>query len=277
MKSTGSKAAIGVGTSGLVRVGNDDLEVARIAHAPEGKTCGAPATLVFLHEGLGSVAMWRDFPAKLCAATRCGGLVYSRAGYGRSTPLRAPRDVDFMQREAVEVLPQLLHACAIDRPILFGHSDGASIALLYAAAFPDRPLATIAVAPHLFVEDISVQSIAAAREAYTKGELRTRLARYHDDVDGAFFGWNDVWLKPAFRTWNVEAELVRIRCPVLTIQGESDAYGTMAQIDAIARAAPQTRLLKLAECGHSPHIDRPDAVIGAVVALLDKLPDAAQR
>ena len=230
----------------------------------------AAAPLVFLHEGLGSVAMWKDFPARLCERLGRRGLVYSRFGYGRSTP-RPPGErftVGFMEREAREVLPALLDALGIERALLFGHSDGGSIALLAAAALPGRIDAVVAVAPHCFVEPISVQSIAAARRAYLEDDLRERLARYHDDVDSAFWGWNDVWLDPAFRDWNIEPELDAIRCPLLAVQGEDDEYGTLEQIHAIARRLPKTRLLALANCGHSPHRDQPETLIDAAGAFL---------
>lgn len=226
--------------------------------------------LLFLHEGLGSVAMWRDFPARLCAATGCPGLVWSRPGYGRSTP-RAPDErwpPDFLERQARTVLPAFLAAAGVEpahRPvILFGHSDGASIALV-AAGEPDAAWAGVVVmAPHLFAEPISLSSIRAIREVYASGALRQRLARFHDDVDSAFYGWNDVWLDADFAAFSLEPAVARIACPVLAIQGEADEYGTMAQIERIAALAPQTRLLKLAACGHSPHRDQPDAVIAAV-------------
>jgi pimeloyl-ACP methyl ester carboxylesterase len=230
--------------------------------------------LVFLHEGLGSVAMWRDFPARLCAAGGFRGLLWSRPGYGRSTP-RAPGErwaPDFMHRQAADVMPRVLDGLGVDAarepPWLFGHSDGGSIALLHAAAFPDRVAGAIVLAPHLFVEEVSVASIARAREDYLHGGLRGRLARFHDDVDSAFLGWNDVWLDPAFRAWNIEREVSAIRCPVLAVQGEDDAYGTMAQVEAIPRAVPGARVLALARCGHSPHRDRGDEVIAASVAFV---------
>lgn len=231
---------------------------------------GAAATLVFLHEGLGSVAMWRDFPARLCAATGMGGLVYSRPGYGRSTPRPAGEKwgPDFMHRQAREVLPALLAELRVARPWLFGHSDGGSIALLYAAAFPQALRGAIVLAPHIIVEDLSVTSIAQAREAYLRTDLKQRLARYHDDVDSAFWGWNDVWLSPAFRGWSIEEELAAIRCPLLAIQGLDDEYGTLEQVHGIARRVPQARLLELAQCGHSPHKDQPEAVIEAVQAFV---------
>jgi pimeloyl-ACP methyl ester carboxylesterase len=217
--------------------------------------------VVFLHEGLGSVAMWKDFPERFCAAHGFTGLVFSRYGYGRSTP-KPPGErwaPDFMHRQAFAVLPAFLAALGIERPWLFGHSDGASIALLHAARFPVAGV--VAVAPHIFVEAVSVASIAAARSAYAETDLRERLARYHDDPDSAFRGWNDVWLDPAFRDWNIEAELDAITCPVLAVQGEDDEYGTLEQIRGIARRLPKTRLLVLPKCGHSPHRDQPERLI----------------
>ena len=218
--------------------------------------------VVFLHEGLGSVAMWKDFPQRFCDEHRLRGLVYSRYGYGKSTPRLANERwaPDFMHRQAREVLPALLDALGIERPWLFGHSDGGSIALLHAASFAEYLRGVIVLAPHIFVEDISVTSIAAAREAYLSQGLRERLARYHADVDSAFRGWNDIWLDPAFRDWNIEAELARISCPVLAVQGEDDEYGTLEQVYGIARKAPQTEVLVLPQCGHSPHRDQPAAL-----------------
>jgi pimeloyl-ACP methyl ester carboxylesterase len=227
--------------------------------------------LVFLHEGLGSLAMWKDYPRALCAAAGVRGLVFSRPGYGRSTPRAADErwPVDFMHRQAHDVLPALFAHLAIPEwPWLFGHSDGGSIALLYAAEYPDRVAGVIAVAPHIFVEDVSVRSIDAARTVYGTTDLRNRLGRYHADPDSAFWGWNDIWLDPAFRSWNIEDRLSGIRCPVLAVQGEDDEYGTMAQIEGIARLVPQARLDKLAACGHSPHRDQPAALTDAVVTFL---------
>lgn len=241
--------------------------------APERTT--APL-LVFVHEGLGSLAMWRDFPQRLCDATGCRGLVYSRPGYGRSTP-RAADEVwnpDFMHRQAHEVLPALFDALGIDvaaeRPWLLGHSDGGSIALLYAARFPAALRGLIVLAPHVMVEDISVASIADARSAYQTKDLRERLARYHDDPDSAFWGWNDIWLRPDFRSWSITAELGTIRCPVLAVQGLDDQYGTMAQIREIARCVPGTELLELPACGHSPHRDQPERLISAVTQFIQQ-------
>jgi len=236
----------------------------------DGPYPGAPL-MVFLHEGLGSVAMWRDFPRSLCAAVGMRGLVYSRGGYGHSTPRPATEKwpVDFMHAQAHDVLPALFARLGIeDPPWLFGHSDGGSIALLYAAAFPERVAGLVVVAPHVFVEEVSVASIARAREAYATTDLRQRLARYHADPDSAFYGWNDIWLDPTFRNWNIEDCLPRIRCRLLAVQGEDDEYGTMAQIETIARRVPHAWLRRLPACGHSPHRDQPVALTDAVVAFL---------
>ena len=230
--------------------------------------------LVFLHEGLGSIAMWRDFPSRLCDAVGCRGLVYSRFGYGKSDPLAAPRRVDFMHDEAQHALPQLLDKLEIDNPVLFGHSDGGSIALLH-AGLTQRPTAALVVlAPHVLVEEISITSIEAAKVAYETTDLREKLQRYHDDPDSAFRGWNDIWLHPDFRAWNIEDCLPGIRCPILAIQGVDDEYGTLEQIERIARGAVNTEveLLKLPDCGHSPHRDRPEAVIAATQKFIAGLP-----
>ena len=253
--------------------------VLRIEYAWVGAPDAAPL-VVFLHEGLGSLAMWKDYPDALCAAAGMRGLVYSREGYGRSTPLPEGerRPVDYLHRQAHDVLPALLAHLAIrERPWLLGHSDGASIALLYAAAHPAQVAGVVAVAPHVFVEDVAVRSIEATRAAYCTDDLRTRLARYHDDPDSAFWGWNDIWLDPAFRAWNIEDALPAIACPVLAVQGEDDEYGTMAQVDRIARALPQARVVKLPGCRHSPHRDQPEALTAAVVAFLREHRGAALR
>jgi pimeloyl-ACP methyl ester carboxylesterase len=232
---------------------------------------GAPL-MVFLHEGLGSVAMWRDFPARLVDALGWRGLVYSRPGYGRSTPRAADEawSPDFMHRQAQQVLPALLQALDIDdRPWLLGHSDGGSIALLHAAALPTRVAGLVVLAPHILVEDVSIENIERAREAFVEGSLRTGLAKYHADVDSAFWGWNDIWLSPGFRSWSIEAELPAITCPLLAIQGLDDEYGTLAQIHGIAERVAGTRLVELPGCGHSPHRDQPEAVIAAVTGFVE--------
>ncbi|HEX6707805.1 MAG TPA: alpha/beta hydrolase [Albitalea sp.] len=239
-----------------------------IEHAFVGDPASRLPTVVFLHEGLGSLAMWKDFPARLCEAHGLRGLVFSRYGYGRSTP-KSPDErwpVRFMHEQALEVLPPLFDALQIERPWLFGHSDGGSIALLHAAHRPVSGL--VVVAPHLFTEDMGIASIARARVAYETTNFRAKLARYHADVDSAFRGWNDIWLDPAFRAWNIEAELDALRCPVLAVQGEDDEYGTLEQIRAVARRVPGTQLLVLPDCGHSPHRDQPDRLIAAAGAFI---------
>jgi pimeloyl-ACP methyl ester carboxylesterase len=234
-------------------------------------------TLVFLHEGLGSVSAWREFPERLARATGMGALVYSRWGYGRSDPVSLPRPLTYMQDEALASLPEVLDEAGVRTCVLFGHSDGASIALVFAGS--GRPQAArvrgLALeAPHVFVEELSIASIAAARDAYAgETDLRERLARHHADVEGAFRGWNDAWLDPAFRSWNIEELLPRVRVPALVVQGVDDPYGTLAQIDAVERRSggAVTRVV-LPECGHAPHRDRPDDVEAAVVAFVAGLP-----
>ena len=222
---------------------------------------GAPL-VVFLHEGLGSVAMWKDFPQQLCNTLKVRGLVYSRPGYGQSTPraIDEPWAPDFMHRQAHEVLPALLSALGVtEAPWLFGHSDGGSIALLYAARHVTAGV--MVMAPHIWVEEVSISSITQARTTYENTDLRQRLSRYHADVDSAFWGWNHIWLDPRFRSWNIEEDIRAITCPVLAIQGIDDEYGTLAQIRGIAHRVPHTHLLELPHCGHSPHRDQPDALI----------------
>ena len=226
-------------------------------------------TLILLHEGLGSVALWRDFPGKLAQATGAPLVVYSRRGYGQSEALAAPRMPRYMHDEALVVLPELRRALALEDVVLVGHSDGASIALIHAGSglWPVRAL--ILEAPHVFVEDVSVASIAAAREAYATTDLRQRLQRYHADVDSAFRGWNDAWLDPAFRDWNIEAYLPGVFCPVLAIQGANDEYGTLAQIAAIEHGVKgRFEKLVLAGCKHSPHRDLEEVVLQAMAGFV---------
>ena len=236
----------------------------------EAATWGAPRsgrpTLVFLHEGLGSVSLWRDFPQRVAEATGLPAFAYSRRGYGASDGILPPRPLDVLEREAA-LLPAVLAAAGLGPVLLVGHSDGASIALLHAAAGPAALLGVVAMAPHSFVEDVTVQSIAAAADAYRAGPLRDRLARHHGaNVDGAFWGWNRVWLDPGFRDWDIRPKLAAIGVPVLVIQGEDDEYGTAAQVEAIRAAVPAARSLLLPACGHSPHRDQPDAAVAAVAA-----------
>jgi pimeloyl-ACP methyl ester carboxylesterase len=228
-------------------------------------------TLVFLHEGLGSAALWKDFPRKLALASGCDAMVYSRYGYGASAPLLGPREPQFMHEEALSVLPGLLDRLDIVNPILFGHSDGASIALIHAASAGRAVRGLILLAPHVMVEELCVHSIAAARHAYASGNVREKLGRYHADPDAVFFGWCDIWLDRRFRDWSIEEHVEKVACPILAIQGFDDEYGTMEQIDRIAKAHPETQLLKLRSCGHSPHRDRPDEVIEAAIRHIEAL------
>lgn len=247
----------------FVDVAGHRLECVRIHGAKD-----AP-TLVFLHEGLGSVALWKDFPARAADATGCPVLVYSRAGYGRSSPAALPRAPDYMHVEALTVLPALLDRLGIADPILVGHSDGASIGLLHAGAGKRPVRALVALAPHVFVEDMAIASIAEARRQFETTDLRERLARRHADPDAAFRGWNDIWLAPAFRRWNIEAFLSGVRCPLLLIQGRDDEYGSAAQLDAIERQVGGTvARLELADCRHSPHRDQPEATLAAIAAFV---------
>jgi pimeloyl-ACP methyl ester carboxylesterase len=226
-------------------------------------------TIVFLHEGLGSIALWRDFPARCAVAAGCPALVYSRYGYGQSEPLHEPRRPDYLDTEALEVLPAILDQLEIECPVLFGHSDGASIALLHAGG-AGRPVAgVIALAPHVFVEAEAIRGIAATLESWKTTPLREKLARFHDHVDSVFAGWHDIWTAPEFREWNIERYLPRISCPVLVIQGEQDEYGTMAQLDRIAAGVPGVVQLRLQSCGHSPQRDQPERVLAATTDFLN--------
>ena len=241
----------------------------RLEYAWHGRSGSGRSPIVMIHEGLGSVSLWRDFPQQLAGATHRRVLAYSRYGHGQSDPLTEPRRLDFHHVEALEVLPQLLGSLGIEHPVLFGHSEGGSMALIYAAHHPAD--AVIALAPHVFVEAYGLASITEARREYLDGELRERLARHHADVESAFWGWNDVWLHPAFPTWNIERLLADIACPVLTIQGVDDQYGTLEQIERIARGVRRLRRLDLANCGHSPHRDQPEAVLAATAEFLHSL------
>lgn len=257
----------GGSTVHFLTVQSHKIEYVRLQ--PASGSMGAP--IVMLHEGLGSIAMWGDFPRQAADATGCEVIVYSRSGYGNSDPISGSRRVDYMHGEALDALPDVLDQLQVDKPVLLGHSDGGSIALIHAGA-ARRPLAgVIVLAPHVLVEPVSVASIAAAREAYLTGDLRKKLARYHADVDAAFWGWNDIWLHPEFLSWNIEEYLPTIRCPVLAVQGEEDQYGTMQQLDIIARNVRDAEVLKLARCGHSPHRDQPRAVLQAVTRFMQQV------
>jgi pimeloyl-ACP methyl ester carboxylesterase len=230
---------------------------------------GAEPALLLLHEGLGSVGQWRSFPELLARATGRRVVAFSRFGHGTSDPPRAPRTPQFMHEEARDVLPELIDVLQLGAPVLVGHSDGASIALIYAAEHECR--AVVAIAPHVFVEEMCLTEIRLARDAFVDGELRSRLARYHRDPDAAFFGWNDVWLHPEFPAWDLRGLLPGIRCPVLLIQGLRDQYGTLAQLDAIEQAvaggAGMVTRVEL-DCRHSPPTELPDETVAAIAAFL---------
>jgi pimeloyl-ACP methyl ester carboxylesterase len=275
-----------------------DKQLEYVWHGPG--AAEAP-TLVFLHEGLGCVAMWKDFPERLAAQTGCGALVYSRAGYGNSDPIELPRPVRFMHDEALVTLPQVLDAFQIREAILVGHSDGGSIALIHAGgdvnhedtkdtkgaeSNRNKPSGLakgslvrglILEAPHVFVEEIGLDSIRAIAEEYRNedqgGRLKRALARYHgENVDATFRGWNDVWLNPEFRSWNIEEYLPRINVPVLLIQGKDDVYGTLDQVKAIeAGCQAPVRTVLLADCGHTPHLDQPERALEAMKEFVEEV------
>jgi pimeloyl-ACP methyl ester carboxylesterase len=265
-----------------VNVQGRSLEVKRIPgrspHAPE---------LVFLHEGLGSVSHWKDFPARVAAATGCAVTVYSRYGNGNSDPLTEPRAVTYMHDEALRALPDLLAQLHVENPILVGHSDGASIALIFAGKPAGKPAGKAAgtpagahagprglilLAPHVFVEELSVASIAQAKTSFETTNLPEKLARHHRDPALTFWGWNNIWLHPDFRAWNIEEYLPRIGCPILAIQGIDDEYGTMAQVQTIARqSGGPVEILPLADCRHSPQRDQPEAVLAEIIKFVKQI------
>jgi pimeloyl-ACP methyl ester carboxylesterase len=240
-------------------------------------TPGQP-TLVFLHEGLGSIAQWRNFPHRLCRALGLSAVIYDRWGFGKSDPLKLPRPNNYLEIEAEVALPELLEACGVSRPILIGHSDGGSIALLFATAFPSRPLACVTMAAHVFVEDEALTGIREARHAWQTTKLRDRLAHYHGDkVDAVFSGWVDTWLRPDFRDWSMVERLARIACPLLALQGLDDAYGTPKQVETIVEgvSGPAQPLL-LKDCGHTPYRERTEETLGAIIAFLGLLLSAQE-
>ena len=230
--------------------------------------------IIFLHEGLGSLSMWRDYPESLCNLGKFRGLAYSRAGYGKSTeiPSRRKYETDYMHNEAQQTFPAVLASMGVgdESPIFFGHSDGASIALIYASCFPGKVSAVIALAPHYFVEEKALTGITETGELYRVTEMKTKLGRYHDDPDLIFRRWHDAWLSQPFRDWNIGPLISKIQCPVLAIQGQNDEYASMQQIDGIKNLAPQTELLKIENCRHSPHKDQPQIVTSATMDFLKR-------
>lgn len=254
--------------SGQLAIGEHRLEYRMIGPPPD----QAP-TLVLLHEGLGCVGLWGDVPDRLAAATGAGVLVYSRAGYGASSPVALPRPLDYMHREALDVLPRVLEAVGFRRGLLIGHSDGASIATIYAGGVQDHRIRGLTlIAPHFVVEDVSVQSIAAIKTSYETTELRAKLGRWHADVDNAFYGWNGAWLDPAFRRWDISDHLAYIRVPVQVVQGDADQYGTLRQVEiAESECYCPVDTVILPGIGHSPHREAADATLQAVAGFADRV------
>ena len=260
----------GLKPTGFLTIGDSDLEYRMIGPVP----ADAP-TIVMLHEGLGSAGLWGDFPEKLQAATGAGVLVYSRAGYGASTPVTLPRPLDYMHVEALEVLPKLLDLIGFRRGLLLGHSDGASIAAIYAGGVADHRVRGVAmIAPHFVTEAIGLAAIAETRKAYQSGGLRSKLARWHRDVDDTFYGWNDAWLDPGFQSWDISEYLAYIRVPVAIVQGADDQYGTIRQIE-IAREECYcpVDVTIISSAGHSPHREAPEATLNAISEFAGRILD----
>jgi pimeloyl-ACP methyl ester carboxylesterase len=251
-----------------LKIGDAELEYRFVGPPPD-----AAPTLVLLHEGLGSAALWGDFPEKLAEATGAGVFAYSRAGYGRSTPAKLPRPLDYMQREAFDVLPLVLDAIGFRRGVLIGHSDGASIATIYAGSVEDHRLrGVVLIAPHFVVEDISISSIAETKLLFETTDLRTRLARWHSDVDNAFYGWNGAWLDPKFRDWDISDCLAYIRVPLQIVQGDADHYGTLRQIE-IARqeCTCPVEVSLIAGAGHSPHREASEMTLQTIAGFANQI------
>lgn len=254
--------------AGFLTAGGKHLEYKCWGPAPD-----AAPTIVLLHEGLGCVALWRDFPEKLAAATGFGVMAYSRAGYGQSDATELPRPLDYMTHEAVHVLPEVLDAIGFKRGVLFGHSDGATIAAIYAGSVEDFRVRGLAVvAPHFFTEDMGLAEIAKARVAYETTDLGAKLGKYHKDAENAFRGWNDAWLAEGFKSWNVADVIDYLRVPTLAIQGTADQYGTKAQIEEIeSRSYAPVDVLMIDDCRHSPHLEKPEAVLSAMAEFCARL------
>ena len=253
-------------TAFFIEAAGHRLRAQRVGPAAGGDT----PTLVFLHEGLGSLGQWRGVPEDLCRMTGLPGLVYERWGFGQSAPLVLPRPKDYMTREAEDALPAVLAACGIARPVLVGHSDGGSIALIYAAAFPQAPLACISIAAHVFVEEETLAGIRAVVARWEAGDLKARLARYHGaNTETVFRGWAETWLDPGFRDWTIEAALPRILCPTLVVQGEGDEHATLAQVEAIAQGVSgPAETYVVPDCGHSPHLEARRDMLARMAAFI---------
>jgi pimeloyl-ACP methyl ester carboxylesterase len=257
--------------TGFLDLGSQRLEYRMIGPKPD-----AAPTLVLLHEGLGCVGLWGDFPDRLSAATGAGVFVYSRAGYGQSSPVKLPRPLSFMHDEAREVLPRLLDAIGFQRGLLIGHSDGASIAAIYAGSHQDHRVGgLVLIAPHFFTEDSGIAAIRETNKAYEAGDLRGKLARWHTQVDNAFRGWADAWLDPKFRAWDITEPLAYIRVPILIVQGEDDQYGTLKQIEAAEQECYcPVEVALLPNARHSPQRDAPEATLKAIAEFVKRVLDA---
>jgi pimeloyl-ACP methyl ester carboxylesterase len=252
------------------RIFDHKLEVLRVK--PVSFELSNP-TILMLHEGLGSVTMWKDFPIALAKSADCEVIAYSRVGYGKSSAAVLPRKPDYMHIEALQILPALIETLKLENPVLLGHSDGASIAIICAGGTNTALSGLILVAPHIDVEPMAIESITAIKSEWLTGDLRNRLAQHHDDVEAVFEGWNNIWLHEDFINWNIEEYLPGIDVPVLAIQGYDDEYSSMAQIDVIKRAVPDTELLKMQNCRHSPHRDQPQKMLDSIRQFLADLPD----
>ncbi|HEY7231386.1 MAG TPA: alpha/beta hydrolase [Pseudolabrys sp.] len=257
----------------LAEAGFVDIDEQRLEYRFLGPQPDSAPTLVLLHEGLGCVGLWNDFPEKLAAATGAGAFVYSRAGYGKSSPVSLPRPLTYMHDEARETLPKLLDAIGFRRGLLIGHSDGASIAAIYAGSRQDHRVGgLVLIAPHFFTEDSGIASIVEARKAYETGDLRARLARWHDDVDNAFKGWNGAWLDPEFRKWDITEFLAYIRVPMLIVQGEDDQYGTVKQIEIAEQECHcPVEVALLTGARHSPQREAPEPTLKAISGFIARV------
>jgi pimeloyl-ACP methyl ester carboxylesterase len=251
---------------GRLDLGDQQIEYRFIGPRPD-----AAPTLVMLHEGLGSVGLWGKFPDGIAAATDCGVFVYSRAGYGASSPVPLPRPLTYMHDEALHVLPRVLDAIGLARGALIGHSDGGSIAAIFAGGVRDPRIEAVSlIAPHFFTEEIGLREIARAKQNYETGDLKPRLARWHENVDVSFYGWNGAWLDPDFRAWNITDYLPKIRCAVQVLQGDADPYGTMRQADIVSEMCPGAEILRLSDTGHSPQRENPDIALAAISDFLKR-------
>jgi pimeloyl-ACP methyl ester carboxylesterase len=252
---------------GLIDLGDQQLEYSFIGPKPE-----AAPTIIMLHEGLGSARQWGPFPDKLFEATGCGVFVYSRAGYGASSSISLPRPLTYMHHEALDVLPRLLEAIGLRRGALVGHSDGGSIAAIFAGGIADRRIEAVSLfAPHFFTEDLGIQEIARIKDVYEAGDLKPRLARWHADVDAAFYGWNGAWLDPKFRQWDICEYLPKIRCALQILQGENDPYGSMRQVERLIDEQPSTEVVCLPQIGHSPHREAPEITLAKVAGYMRRI------